>query len=76
VIGHEGAVSTKYTLFIAASNWALSYTSVLDGWGYGRARVRGLFLTDAGATVLGIALLVGMLALVRRSKPVPEVAPG
>ena len=66
MVGHEGAVTTKYTLFVAAANLAISYTAVLDGWGYDRARVRGLFLTDAGATIVGIAILLGMTVLVRR----------
>jgi MFS transporter, PAT family, beta-lactamase induction signal transducer AmpG len=66
IVGHEGAVTTKYTLFVAAANLATSYTSVLDGFGYDRARVRGLLLTDAGATIVGIAVLLGMTFVVRR----------
>jgi MFS transporter, PAT family, beta-lactamase induction signal transducer AmpG len=66
IVGHEGAVTTKYTLFVAAANLATSYTSVMDAWGYDKARVRGLFLTDAGATIVGIAILLGMTVLVRR----------
>ncbi|HVY46573.1 MAG TPA: MFS transporter, partial [Minicystis sp.] len=69
LIGHEGAVATKYTLFVAASNWAISYTAVLDGWGYDAGHVRGLFLTDAGTTVGGIFVLIGMLLFIRRAKP-------
>jgi MFS family permease len=72
MIGHEGAVTTKYTLFVAAANWAISYTAVLDGWGYDRAGVKGLFLTDAAATVAGIAILAGMVMLTRRrQEPAP-----
>jgi PAT family beta-lactamase induction signal transducer AmpG len=66
LVGEEGAVTTKYTLYVAAANLAISYTAVLDGWGYDRGRVRGLFLTDAGATIAGIAVLLGMTVLVRR----------
>ncbi|MSP61061.1 MAG: MFS transporter [Myxococcales bacterium] len=66
MIGHEGAVSTKYTLFVAAANWAISYTAILDGWGYERGRVRGLFLTDAAATAVGIVVLVAMVLWTRR----------
>ncbi|HEX4406431.1 MAG TPA: MFS transporter [Polyangia bacterium] len=73
MIGHEGAVTTKYTLFVAASNWAITYTAVLDGWGYDKAKVPGLFLTDAGATTVGIVIVVVML-LVTRKKKVEAVA--
>ena len=66
MIGHEGAVTTKYTLFVAASNWAISYTAVIDGWGYDRARVKGLFLADAAATAVGIVVLAGMVLLTRK----------
>jgi MFS transporter, PAT family, beta-lactamase induction signal transducer AmpG len=74
MVGHEGAVTTKYTLFVAAANLAISYTAVLDGWGYDRGRVRGLFLTDAGATIAGIAVLLGMTYLVRRRSAVVAAA--
>ncbi|MFT3764591.1 MAG: MFS transporter [Minicystis sp.] len=74
MIGHEGAVTTKYTLFVAAANWAISYTAVIDGWGYDRGGVRGLFLADAAATTVGIAVLVLMLLITRRrTEPVPAV---
>jgi MFS transporter, PAT family, beta-lactamase induction signal transducer AmpG len=66
MIGHEGAVTTKFTLFVAASNWAIAYTAVIDGWGYDRARVKGLFLADAAATAVGIAVLAGMVILTRK----------
>ena len=68
MIGHEGAVATKYTLFVAASNWAISYTAILDGWGYDKWKVPGLFLVDAAATVGGIVILVGMMAVVGKKK--------
>lgn len=66
MIGHEGAVTTKYTLFVAASNWAISYTAIIDGWGYDKARVKGLFLADAAATFVGIAILAVMVLLTRK----------
>jgi hypothetical protein len=74
MIGHEGAVATKYTLFVAASNLAISYTAVLDGYGYDRAKVKGLFLTDAASTVMGILVLLLMMAVLRRkpAQPVSE----
>ncbi|APR86544.1 AmpG permease [Minicystis rosea] len=71
MIGHEGAVTTKYTLFVAAANWAISYSAVIDGWGYDRAGVRGLFLADAAATTVGIVVLVVMV-LITRPRPAPE----
>jgi PAT family beta-lactamase induction signal transducer AmpG len=75
MIGHEGAVATKYTLFVAASNWAISYTSILDGWGYDKGKVRGLFLADFGATVAGILILLVMLGILRRGKTKAAPAP-
>jgi predicted MFS family arabinose efflux permease len=74
MIGHDGPVATKYTLFVAASNAAISYTAILDGWGYDRAKVKGLFLTDAGATVTGILVLLLMMALVRKKPEEPAPA--
>ena len=74
MIGHEGAVATKYTLFVAAANAAISYTAILDGWGYDKAKVKGLFLTDAFATVIGILVLLVMMVLVRR-RPAEAPAP-
>ena len=50
--------------------------AILDGWGFDRGGVKGLFVTDAVATVIGIAVLVGMVVLTRRRPaPAPAVEP-
>lgn len=74
MIGHEGAVATKFTLFVAASNWSISYSAVLDGWGYDRGGVKGLFLVDTAITVAGLAVLTGMMMLLRKRPARPEPA--
>ncbi len=75
MIGHDGAVTTKYTLFVASANLAISYTAVLDGWGYDKGKVRGLFLMDAASTVFGLAV-VGAMVMLTRKKPAPVLAAG
>jgi predicted MFS family arabinose efflux permease len=68
MVGHSAAVTTKYTLFVAVSNQAISYTTWFDGkasgfrgWGS-----RGTILADALVTFAGIGLLLAMVALTRR----------
>jgi hypothetical protein len=67
VIGHEGAVTTKYALFMAAANLAYSYTAVIDGWGYDVGRTRGLLLADAATEIAGLGVL-GVMTLLTRSR--------
>lgn len=70
------AVTTKYTLFVAASNFAISYVTALDGqassfWGMGaRASIAfdGL-ITFAGITGMGLLFLLFL-----RKKPQPSAA--
>jgi MFS family permease len=72
VVGHTAAVATKYALFVASSNLAISTVTKLDGWASefrGLAGnwpkeigARGALAFDAGITVAGIVLV---LALVR-----------
>lgn len=62
-----GAVATKYALFVAASNMAISYTTYLDGWassirGWG---TRGTVGFDAAITFAGIGFLLLMVAVTR-----------
>jgi hypothetical protein len=62
IIGAQkgSAASTQYTLFTAAGNGAIAYVTTIDGWGYRHHGPRGLLLTDAGANVVGIVLLLGL----------------
>lgn len=71
----SAATATKYALFNASANLAISYVTKLDGdgaalglrLGYGEAR--GALLTDAALTFAGIAFLVAMVVYVRRRTP-------
>ena len=68
IIGKAGATaSTQYTLFTAASNQAIAYTTLLLGKGgehwHGPP---GLLRTDAALNVGGALFLVGVMALFSR----------
>jgi PAT family beta-lactamase induction signal transducer AmpG len=77
MVSSGAAVTTKYTLFVAASNFAISYVTALDGkashfWRGGGTRASIEFdgvITFAG--ILGMGLL--MLIFLRR-KPQPAAA--
>jgi hypothetical protein len=73
MVGHSAAAATKYTAFIAVANLAGSYVTWVDGLGseLGTLGVRGAVITDAAMTALGIAALLVMVVLARRSRPVP-----
>jgi hypothetical protein len=73
----EGAgVTTKYTLFVASSNLAISYTTQLDGkastWSFlAGGGARGTILFDALITFGGIAFMGLLFLTVLRKKPAP-----
>ncbi|MGQ0505706.1 MAG: MFS transporter, partial [Myxococcaceae bacterium] len=74
IVGSGAAVTTKYTLFVAASNFAISYTTALAGYGsqFRSWGVRGSLLFDAGQTFVGIvAVSTVLLILKTRTKPQP-----
>ncbi len=77
MVGQGAAVATKYALFNAAANAAISYVTVLDGkvpgW-MGWTEARGALATDAALTFLGIAVLAAMLALPRARPSAPAPA--
>jgi MFS transporter, PAT family, beta-lactamase induction signal transducer AmpG len=85
MVGLSAATATKYALFNASANLAISYVTQLDGSVGSRlarwlavAPARGVLLTDAVLTLLGIAFLLAMVFLVR-SRPRSAtlgVAPG
>ncbi|BDG07928.1 MFS transporter [Anaeromyxobacter paludicola] len=69
MVGHSAAAATKYTLFIAIANVASNYVTALDGWGSELRGLgaRGALIADAVLTFAGIGVLLGMVALTRRS---------
>jgi MFS family permease len=87
MVGLSAATATKYALFNASANLAISYVTALDGVGgrvlserFGIAPARGLLVTDAVLTFLGVGVLVAMVILVPprpgpRARPA-EVEPG
>jgi MFS family permease len=82
VVGAGAATATKYTLFNAAANLAISAVTWADGafadaspWPALRG-ARGSLAMDAALTAVGIAVLLAMMAVSRRA-PGPAVsAPG
>jgi hypothetical protein len=79
VIGEANAsASTQYTLFTSAGNVAISYVGFIDGAGFdyfarhwnAAGAPRGLLVTDGALNLIGIALFLTMLALLR-----PEATP-
>lgn len=76
MVEHTAAVATKYALFTAASNMAISYVTALDGWASGWAGPGGAWAGmasasralafDAAITFAGIAFLVAMVIVTRR----------
>lgn len=75
MVGVSAATATKYALFNATANFAISYVTALDGAGgawarrtLGLSEARGALLTDAALTLAGIAGLVALLMLTRRPR--------
>jgi PAT family beta-lactamase induction signal transducer AmpG len=74
IVGPSAATATKYALFNAAANLAISAMTWADG-GFADASpwvslrgARGSLAMDVALTVVGIGILAGMVALVRRGK--------
>jgi hypothetical protein len=61
-----GAVATKYAVFASLLNIAILYTTRLEGAAAKRWGPQGLLLADAAFTVAGIAVLLVIVALMRR----------
>jgi MFS family permease len=73
MVGVSAATATKYALFNATANFAISYVTALNGLGgewarrtFGLSVARGALLTDAALTVAGIGVLLAMLLVTRR----------
>ncbi|HZN93377.1 MAG TPA: MFS transporter [Myxococcales bacterium] len=80
VVTKGAAVTTKYTLFVATSNLAISYVTQLDGnasrWTmFAGGGARGTVLFDALITFAGIGLVVVLFLTVLRRKP-PDAGAG
>ncbi len=81
MVGSSAATATKYALFNATANLAISYVTWLNGqggeWGkktFGLAEARGALLTDAALTVAGVLVLVAMVLLVPPRPPAPAAS--
>ena len=82
MVGLSAATATKYALFNASANLAISYVTTVNGFAaaYLHARLglspaRGALLTDAALTGVGIAILLAMVVVVRRRGPALGTAP-
>jgi hypothetical protein len=84
MVGVSAATATKYALFNATANFAISYVTALNGMGgawlrrtYGLAVARGALVTDAALTLVGVAVLVAMVVVLRgrRATGPGDVAP-
>jgi MFS family permease len=67
------SASTQYTLFTAASNQAIAYTTYLDGRSAKRWGVRGMLCTDAAANMAGIGFLAIVMLVAARLRPKPQL---
>ena len=65
MVSHGAAVATKYTLFTAVSNQAISYVTWLDGHASGRWGTRGSVAFDGALTFVGIGILIAMVVIAR-----------
>ncbi len=78
VVGDSAAVATKYALFVASSNFAISTVTKLDGWASGfrglagnwprEAGARGALAFDAGITFAGLVLVLALVRYTARRK--------
>ncbi|MGZ6142867.1 MAG: MFS transporter [Myxococcales bacterium] len=72
MVSHGAAVATKYTLFTAVSNQAISYVTWLDGHASGRWGTRGSVAFDGALTFVGIGILIAMVLIARPGRQVVE----
>lgn len=76
LVSAGAAVTTKYTLFVAASNLAISTVTALDGGaaGFRGLGVRASVAFDGLITFGGISVVVALFLLFLRRKPQPVAA--
>jgi MFS family permease len=74
MVSHGQAVTTKYTLFVAASNQAINYVTYLDGKAseFRGVGVNGTLAFDGIISVVGIVVLVALTLMLRK---LPKVEP-
>lgn len=70
----KGTVATKYNLFAAAMNGAITYMTLIVGRADKRWGVTGALFTDAALTLGSVLAVVGLVALMRRL-PEPAAVP-
>ena len=78
LLGQRDGVTTQLALYVGASNWAITYVTWFDGAAYDWAKKllpgrewaprAGMLSMDAVMTFAGIAMLLAMLAYVRRAR--------
>ncbi len=78
LLGHRDGVATQLALYIGASNFAISYVTWLDAWGYDQLKAlfprsaaaarNGMLGMDALSTFAGIALLSAITLYLRRQR--------
>jgi MFS transporter, PAT family, beta-lactamase induction signal transducer AmpG len=75
MVSHGAAVATKYTMFTALSNQAISYVTWLDARASGRWGTRGSVAFDGAITLVGIGILMVMVLIARRGPKEEMVGP-
>ena len=77
LVGHSAGVATKYALFTATSNQAISYVTWLDGRAseWSGVGARGALAFDAAITFVGLGLLLAIVGYTRRRTPAGAPAP-
>lgn len=64
-----GAAATEYNLFASLANLAISYMTSVDAWAFARHGSGGMLRVDALCTFAGIALILALVAALRRLAP-------
>jgi MFS family permease len=67
IIG-KGAVATKYNALASLSNIPIWYMTLVCGWASDKKGPVYMLFTDAGSEIIGIAILVVVIAIVRPGK--------
>ncbi len=67
--------ATTFTVLLAASNLAIVYMSLIDGWGYSWRGITGSYITDAGVSII-VCLLLALGLRRLRSSPQTQLSSG
>jgi hypothetical protein len=78
MVGLSAATATKYALFNASANLAISYVTAANGrvgaWlhdRFGVSAARGALVTDATLTAVGVGVLLLMVLVMRPRRGAP-----